>query len=129
MDGTGVAAGVDGEARELHDRRRRPHHHPIRLVRAAALHKNLPGGPPLGDRCGGGEGEDRGEEPEAGAQARRLAAGGTRAAAPGPASTARRSAATARGEGGAAQQETEKETAKATAKASFSERMGDTEND
>lgn len=65
-------------------------------------------------------------------QARRRAdsaAGGTRAAAPGPASTARRSAATARGEGGAAQQETEKETARATAKASFSERMGDTEND
>lgn len=37
VDGSRVASGVDGEARQLQDRRRRPHHHRIRLGRIAAF--------------------------------------------------------------------------------------------
>jgi hypothetical protein len=100
MDGPGVASGIDGEPRELHDRRRRPHHQLICLPRAcmAAFQKNLPGGgstPPPRQEETFEVARLAGEMNRRQERSRAASAAGTRDAARGPASTARRSAARA----------------------------------
>jgi hypothetical protein len=103
-----VASRVDGVPREVHDRRRRPHHHLIRPRRIPAFQEHLAGGAVATRTRLWGGGAERGEEAEA-----RCLRGS-------------RTGEEVRGDGEVAEGEWEaqQETEKETARASFSCRGG-----